>query len=120
MSSNVICSGSRASFEPPVAPVCETTSFDSASSHNIRRMTTGFVFTLSATCSDLSGSSSAQAMSVRTCTATANRLLVDISESESQESLIVCNQYSYSCLICQDLNPGCVLLGRRVELIGWN
>src|SRR5436190_2954802 len=85
MSNSVICSGWRASFEPPIAPVCETTSFDSANSHSIRRMTTGLVLTLSATASDLSGSSSAHAINVRTWTATANRLLVDIRNQEPRE-----------------------------------
>jgi hypothetical protein len=59
-------SGLRASLDPPIAPVWETTSFDSANSQSIRRITTGLVLTLSATCSDFSGSSSAHAMSVKT------------------------------------------------------
>jgi hypothetical protein len=41
-------------------------------------MTTGFVLTLDATCSDLSGSLPARAISVRMCIATANRLLEGI------------------------------------------
>src|SRR5205085_6452308 len=59
-------------------------------------MTTGLVFTLSATCSDFRGSSRDQAIKLRTCTATANRLLVDISKHASQIGHRFCNHYSYS------------------------
>src|ERR1041384_377837 len=45
----------------------------------MRRITTGLVFTLSATCSDLRGSSPDHAIKLKTCTATANLLFVDIS-----------------------------------------
>src|SRR6185503_2370865 len=79
MSSRVVSDGSCARREPPSEPVCDTTSPASASSFKIRRITTGLVFTLSATCSDLRGSSPDQAIKLKTCTATANLLFVDIS-----------------------------------------
>ena len=82
-SSRLISAGLRARREPPVAPVCETTNLSSASSHNILLITTGFVFTLTAICSDLSGSSSDQAIKVKACTATAKRLLVDTTAKTS-------------------------------------
>jgi hypothetical protein len=47
----------------------------------MRRMTTGLVLTLAATCSDFSGSPPARAISVKTCIATANLLLEGISFS---------------------------------------
>lgn len=59
-------SGSRASLEPPAAPVCELTIRARLSAHIIRRMTTGFVLTLHATNSDVRGSSADCAISVRT------------------------------------------------------
>src|SRR6185369_5340659 len=62
----------------------------------IRRITTGLVFTLSATCSDLRGSSPDQAIKLKTCTATAKRLLVDISKHASQLGGQFCNHYSYN------------------------
>src|SRR5689334_24033021 len=62
----------------------------------MRRITTGLVFTLSATCSDLRGSSPDQAIKLRTCTATAKRLLVDISNHRSQLGKQFCNHYSYN------------------------
>src|SRR4026207_1238480 len=81
MSSRVVSFGSCARREPPSEPVCDPTSPASASSNNMRRITTGFVFTLSATCSDLRGSSPDQAIKLKTCTATANLLFVDISNT---------------------------------------
>src|SRR5690349_5121971 len=62
----------------------------------MRRITTGLVFTLSATCSDFRGSSPDQAIKLRTCTATAKRLLVDISKHGSQLGKQFCNHYSYN------------------------
>src|SRR5262249_22959859 len=62
----------------------------------MRRMTTGLVFTLSATCSDLRGSSPDQAIKLRTCTATAKRLLGDISRHRSHFGNQFCNHYSYN------------------------
>src|SRR5678810_520665 len=96
MSSRVVSFGSCARREPPSEPVCDTTSPASASSFRMRRITTGLVFTLSATCSDLRGSSPDQAIKLRTCTATANRLLVDILRHESQNGNQFCNHYSYN------------------------
>src|SRR6185369_15350195 len=61
----------------------------------MRRMTTGFVFTLSATCSDLRGSSPDQAIKLKTCTATANLLFVDISNCPGNHEPPFCNHYSY-------------------------
>ena len=55
-------------------------------------MTTGFVFTLRAIRSDLSGSSPARASSASTCTATANLLLVGIRPAPSPRTVAVnCN-----------------------------
>ncbi|MDX6306668.1 MAG: hypothetical protein QOI77_3637, partial [Blastocatellia bacterium] len=48
----------------------------------------GFVFTLTAICSDLSGSSSDQAIKVKACTATAKRLLVDITAKTPETDVI--------------------------------
>src|SRR5690349_1160540 len=62
----------------------------------MRRITTALVFTLSATCSDFRGSSPDQAIRLRTCTATAKRLLVDISNKGSQLGKQFCNHYSYN------------------------
>src|ERR1044072_6975721 len=61
----------------------------------MRRITTAFVFTLSATCSDLRGSSPAQAIKLNTCTATANLLFVDISKLSGRHAPPFCNHYSY-------------------------
>src|SRR6185295_9799967 len=61
----------------------------------MRRITTGFVFTLSATCSDLRGSSPDQAIKLKTCTATANLLFVDISKLSGEHWPPFCNHYSY-------------------------
>src|ERR1044072_4592671 len=96
MSSKVVFAGSVASREPPNEPVCDTTRPACAKSSNMRRITTGLVFTLSATCSDLRGSSPDQAIKLRTCTATAKRLLVDISNHRSQLGEQFCNHYSYN------------------------
>src|SRR5690349_13669518 len=62
----------------------------------MRRITTGLVFTLSATCSDFRGSSPDQAIKLSTCTATAKRLLVGISKHGSQLGKQFCNHYSYN------------------------
>src|SRR5215510_4063239 len=96
MSRRVVLAGSFASRDPPSEPVCETTRPASASSSSIRRMTTGLVLTLSATCSDLRGSSPDQAIKLKTCTATANRLLVDILKRAPQLGDQFCNHYSYN------------------------
>ena len=74
----------------------------------MRRMTTGLVLTLSATCSDLRGSSLDQAIKLKTCTATANLLFVDISNYLGNYGPPFCNHYSYkfdfvNCLIHSDL-----------------
>src|SRR3954454_6681627 len=61
----------------------------------MRRITTGLVFTLSATCSDLRGSSPDQAIKLKTCTATANLLFVDISNCSGNHEPPFCNHYSY-------------------------
>src|SRR5215213_8017638 len=61
----------------------------------MRRITTAFVFTLSATCSDLRGSSPDQAIKLKTCTATANLLFVDISKLSGELGPPFCNHYSY-------------------------
>src|SRR5215217_2393339 len=61
----------------------------------MRRITTGWVFTLSATCSDLRGSSPDQAIKLKTCTATANLLFVDISKLSREHEPPFCNHYSY-------------------------
>src|SRR5689334_1796974 len=61
----------------------------------MRRMTTGLVLTLSATCSDLRGSSPDQAIKLSTCTATANLLFVDISIASGNHGPPFCNHYSY-------------------------
>jgi len=53
------------------------------------------VFTLSATCSDLRGSSPDQAIKLNTCTATANLLFVDISKLSREHDPPFCNHYSY-------------------------
>src|SRR5678810_753247 len=95
MSSRVVSFGSCARREPPSEPVCDTTSPASASSLRMRRITTGLVFTLSATCSDLRGSSPDQAIKLKTCTATANLLLVDISNCPGNHAPPFCNHYSY-------------------------
>ena len=58
-------------------------------------MTTGLVLTLSATCSDLRGSSPDQAIKLSTCTATANLLFVDISIASGNHGPPFCNHYSY-------------------------
>src|SRR6185503_14294554 len=96
MSSRVVLAGSVASREPPNEPVCDTTSPACARSSKIRRITTGLVFTLSATCSDFKGSSPDQAIKLSTCTATAKRLLVGISKQKSQLGKQFCNHYSYN------------------------
>src|SRR5215208_1433617 len=62
----------------------------------MRRITTGLVFTLSATCSDLRGSSPDQAIKLKTCTATANLLFVDISNLFGEHGPPFCNHYSYN------------------------
>ena len=96
MSSKVVLAGSVASREPPNDPVCDTTSPACSKSSNMRRMTTGLVFTLSATWSDFKGSSPDQAIKLSTCTATAKRLLVGISKHGSQLGKQFCNHYSYN------------------------
>src|SRR4029078_5330291 len=80
----------------------------------MRRMTTGLVFTLSATCSDLRGSSPDQAIKLNTCTATAKRLLVNILKHGSHFGKQFCNHYSYNFdfvnyLICLDFEDKPVL-----------
>src|SRR4029079_4984773 len=94
MSSKVVLAGSPDSREPPSEPALDTTNPASASSFNMRRMTTGLVLTLSATCSDLRGSSPDQAIKLSTCTATANLLFVDISNTWDYGPPF-CNHYSY-------------------------
>src|SRR5215217_7094906 len=96
------------------------TSPASASSFRIRRITTGFVFTLSATCSDLRGSSPDQAIKLKTCTATANLLFVDISIYLGNHGPPFCNHYSYkfdfvNCLCVLDLEE-VVVAGRKIGL----
>src|ERR1044072_8294345 len=61
----------------------------------MRRITTGLVLMLSATCSDLRGSSPDQAIKLKTCTATANLLFVDISNYLGNYGPPFCNHYSY-------------------------
>src|SRR6185295_13084441 len=95
MSSRVVSFASCASLEPPREPVWDTTSPASASSFRMRRITTGLVFTLSATCSDLRGSSPDQAIKLKTCTATANLLFVDISNCPGNHAPPFCNHYRY-------------------------
>jgi hypothetical protein len=65
-------------------------------------MTTGFVLTLAATCPDLSGSLPRErAISVRTCIATANRLLEGICFLARSHGPLpsspIRNYYSYKC-----------------------
>src|SRR5215213_1163847 len=113
MSRRVVFAGSFASREPPSEPVCEMTRPASASSRSIRRITTGLVFTLSATSSDFRGSSPDQAIKLKTCTATANRLFVDISNARSQIGSQFCNHYSYNFdfvnwLMCLGFKEGLV------------
>ena len=72
-SRSVIASAARVSRQPPPAPPFEATSRALRSAASTRRITTGFVFTLPAMCSEVSGRPS-EASSVSACTATANPL----------------------------------------------
>src|ERR1044072_1903546 len=76
----------------------------------MRRMTTGLVLTLSATCSDLRGFSPDQAIKLSTCTATANLLFVGISKLWGFPEPPFCNHYSYkfdfvNSIVLHDLPP---------------
>src|SRR5215217_2121483 len=84
----------------------------------MRRITTGLVFTLSATCSDLRGSSPDQAIKLSTCTATANLLFVDISNLYGElGDLPFCNHYSYNFVFVNSkLHRHLQLLGSPLEI----
>src|SRR2546430_5781849 len=83
-SRSVIASDARVSRQPPPAPPFEATSRAVRSAARTRRITTGFVFTLPAMRSEVSGRS-ADARSVGAWTATANLLESLIRNQSSDE-----------------------------------
>src|SRR5690606_8613933 len=85
-SSSVIAVAGRASRAPPPAPNRDVVKPARERRHSSRRITAGFVFTLAARRSEVTGSPPLVASMVSTWTATANRLLIVISTPA------VCNQ----------------------------
>ena len=85
-------SGLAASSQPPPFPGWDVTIPTLRSAASSRRTTTGFVFTLPAIYSDVRASPGLEARSVKTCSATVNRVLT-----------FICNYYRYESFKSQEM-----------------